>query len=223
VKLVVGLGNPGRSYDGTRHNVGFDTLSIVARRCSSGAGTAGSEPGAVRSPSSGRSAGKSGAASPRAEARSDASGNRRPRFQGETSMVTIRGCPALLLWPLTWMNLSGGSVLAARDFYKIQESDILVVCDDFNLPFDAVRLRKSGSAGGQKGLADILARLGTQSVPRLRVGIGPVPKGRDPADWVLARFSPAERVAIDALLERAADAVEDWVALGIDAAMNRHN
>jgi len=185
VKLVVGLGNPGRSYEGSRHNVGFEVLDILAER-------AGSPP-------------------------------RRQRFQGDTAPATVRGSQVLLLWPLTWMNLSGSAVLAARDFYKLDDSDILVICDDFNLPADVIRLRKGGSAGGQNGLANVLLRLGTQTVPRLRVGIGPVPRGRDPADWVLGRFTAAERTQIDVAVQRAAEAAEDWIALGIDAAMNRHN
>jgi PTH1 family peptidyl-tRNA hydrolase len=185
VKLLVGLGNPGRGYDGTRHNVGFEVLEILARRA--------------------------GAPS------------RRPRFQGETAQTTIRGCPVLLLWPLTWMNLSGSSVLAARDFYKIEFGDMLVICDDFNLPCETLRLRTGGSAGGQNGLADVIARLGSTAVPRLRLGIGPVPAGRKPADFVLGRFSAEEREKVGPMLERAADAAEEWVALGIQAAMNRYN
>lgn len=93
MKLIVGLGNPGRAYQGTRHNVGFDVLEKLAERAGSPV--------------------------------------RRARFQGETAQVSLRGTPALLLWPLTWMNLSGSSVLAARDFYKVENPDILVVCDDF--------------------------------------------------------------------------------------------
>lgn len=185
MKLLVGLGNPGRSYEGTRHNVGFDVLEILARRTGSPA--------------------------------------RRPRFQGETSQVTLRGCPVLLLWPLTWMNLSGSSVLAARDFYKIDDSDILVICDDFQLPNDTIRLRPSGSGGGQNGLADVLVRLGGNAIPRLRIGIGPLPPGWKSADFVLGKFSKPERDAIAPLLERAADAAEEWVATGIQAAMNRYN
>jgi len=185
VKLLVGLGNPGRSYEGTRHNVGFDVLNILANR----------------------------AGSPL----------RRARFQGETAQVTLRNCPALLLWPLTWMNLSGSSVLAARDFYKIDDCDILVLCDDFQLPNDTIRLRPSGSGGGQNGLADVLARLGGTSIPRLRIGIGPLPAGWKSADFVLGKFSRQEREAIAPLLERAADAAEEWVATGIQAAMNRYN
>jgi PTH1 family peptidyl-tRNA hydrolase len=114
-------------------------------------------------------------------------------------------------------------VLAARDFFKIQDSDILVICDDFNLGSGTIRMRPSGSAGGQNGLADILRRLGSQDVPRLRVGIGPVPSGWKPADFVLGRFSRSEREAMAPVVERAADAAEDWVAVGIQAAMNRYN
>ena len=185
MKLLAGLGNPGRAYDGTRHNVGYDVLEIVARRAGSPA--------------------------------------RRQRFQGETALVNVRGCPTLLLWPLTWMNLSGASVLAARDFYKLDHSDILVICDDFQLPTDTIRLRGSGSAGGQNGLADVLARLGSSAIPRLRVGVGPVPAGWKTADFVLGKFTPSERSDIDVLRERAADAAEEWVARGIEAAMNRYN
>ncbi len=185
MKLLVGLGNPGRSYEGTRHNVGFDVLEILARRAGSPV--------------------------------------RRARFQGETAQATVRGSPVLLLWPLTWMNLSGSSVLAARDFYKIDDTDILVICDDFQLPNDTIRLRPSGSGGGQNGLADVLVRLGGTSIPRLRIGIGPLPSGWKSADFVLGKFSKAERDAIGPLLERAADAAEEWVATGIQPAMNRYN
>ncbi len=148
---------------------------------------------------------------------------RRPRFQGETAQATIRGTPVLLLWPLTWMNLSGSAVLAARDFYKIADSDMIVVCDDFNLPLDTVRLRPAGSAGGQNGLADVLARLGTTTIPRLSLGIGPVPAGWKSADFVLGKFPKADRDRVGVVLERAADAAEEWVALGIQAAMNKYN
>ncbi len=185
MKLLVGLGNPGSAYDGTRHNVGFEVLEILARRA--------------------------GAPS------------RRARFQGEVAQVAVRGCSAMLLWPLTWMNLSGSSVLAARDFYKIGDADILVICDDFNLPSDTIRIRPGGSAGGQNGLADVLSRLGTTAIPRLRLGIGPVPAGWKPADFVLGRFPPADRERVGVMVERAADAAEEWAALGIQAAMNRYN
>jgi PTH1 family peptidyl-tRNA hydrolase len=114
-------------------------------------------------------------------------------------------------------------VLAARDFYKIPDSDMIVICDDFNLPLDTIRLRPSGSAGGQNGLADVLARLGTTTIPRLRLGIGPVPAGWKAADFVLGKFPKAERDRVGVVIERAADAAEEWAALGIQAAMNAYN
>jgi len=185
VRLLVGLGNPGKKYHGTRHNIGFDVLEVLAARAGNPA--------------------------------------RRQRFQGEYCQVSLGGFPAMLLWPLTWMNLSGGSVRAVRDFYKLEHPGILVICDDFQLPLGTIRLRSRGSAGGQKGLADILRQLGDQAIPRLRVGIGPVPAGRDPADFVLARFSAADRPDADAAIGRAADAAEAWLASGIEQAMNRYN
>jgi PTH1 family peptidyl-tRNA hydrolase len=185
MKLIVGLGNPGRAYEGTRHNVGFDVLDALAERA----------------------------------------GNpvRRSRFQGELAQVSIRGTSALFLWPMTWMNLSGASVLAARDFYKVANPDILVVCDDFQLPKGSLRIRSKGSSGGQKGLADVSRRLGTQEIPRLRVGIGPLPPGWACQDYVLGRFGRDERPEIDIAIGRSADAVEEWAATGIEAAMNRYN
>lgn len=185
MKLIVGLGNPGRAYQGTRHNVGFDVLEKLAERAGSPV--------------------------------------RRARFQGETAQVSLRGTPALLLWPLTWMNLSGSSVLAARDFYKVENPDILVVCDDFQLPKGTIRIRLKGSSGGQKGLADVARRLGTQDIPRLRIGIGPVPANWSCPDFVLGKFTRDEQPDIDLSLERSADAVEEWAAAGIEAAMNRYN
>ncbi len=185
MKLVVGLGNPGRKYDGTRHNVGFWILTEVARRF------AGSVP--------------------------------KTAFQGELAEATIGGHRTLLLCPQTFMNLSGGSVLAARDFYKINNDDILVVCDDFNISLGRLRIRKQGSAGGQKGLADTIQRLGTDIVPRLRVGVGPVPGGWNAADFVLGKFAKQEQTEIEIVVAEAVDAVADWIGLGIAAAMNRHN
>lgn len=156
-------------------------------------------------------------------ARRAGSPGRRQRFQGEVAQATVRGTPVLLLWPLTWMNLSGSSVLATRDFYKIPDSDMIVVCDDFNLPLDTIRLRPAGSAGGQNGLADVLSRLGTPTIPRLRLGVGPLPGGWKTADYVLGKFSRQDRERVEVMVERAADAAEEWAALGIQAAMNKHN
>lgn len=185
MKLVVGLGNPGRKYEGTRHNVGFIVLNELARRHD--------------------------AARPKAN------------FQGEISETELHGQKTLLLWPQTFMNLSGASVLAARDFYKLENSELLIVCDDFNLPLAKVRMRPEGSAGGQKGLDDVILRLGTEAVPRLRIGVGPLPANWDPADFVLSRFTKEELPEIEPAVARAADAVEDWTRLGIAECMNRYN
>jgi len=147
----------------------------------------------------------------------------REKFQGETVEATIAGQKVLLLTPLTYMNASGGSVLAARDFYKIEPADLLVVCDDFNLPLGKLRLRAKGSSGGQKGLEDILRRLGTDEVPRLRIGIGAPPPGRDAAGYVLNRFLPDEQPTIAAALDRAAEAAAAWVSEPFEAVMSRYN
>jgi PTH1 family peptidyl-tRNA hydrolase len=128
----------------------------------------------------------------------------------------------LLLKPQTFMNLSGRSVLAVAQFYKLDRSNLLVVCDDLDLPVGRLRLRAAGSGGGQKGLENILLRLGSNDVPRLRIGIGKVDKSVT-TEHVLGRFAPSELEPIAQALDAAADAVECWLREGIDAAMNRFN
>ncbi len=137
--------------------------------------------------------------------------------------ATIVGERVLLLWPYTLMNRSGQSVSAAADFYQILPAELLVVCDDFNLPLGKLRFRGQGSAGGQKGLEDIIKRRGSEEFSRLRIGIGPVPDSWDAADFVLGRFGASERPAIDETIDRAVDAVECWVAEGIEVGMSRFN
>src|SRR3712207_5611086 len=134
MKLVVCLGNPGRKYKGTRHNVGFDVAEVLAAK--------------------------------------HALGRPKANFQGEVVEADLQGVKALLLCPHTYMNNSGASVVAARDFYKLANEDVLVVCDDFNLPLGKLRFRSQGSAAGQKGLAIITRRLGCDNLPRLPFGIG---------------------------------------------------
>jgi PTH1 family peptidyl-tRNA hydrolase len=185
MKLVVGLGNPGRKYQGTRHNVGFDVLAEVAS-CH-------------------------GAGRPRA------------KFDGEMVDLLLAGTRVLLLWPQTYMNLSGVSVGKACDFYNLKCGDLLVVCDDFHLPLGKLRIRPRGSAGGQKGLADVIRRLGSQEIARLRVGVGPLPERWDPVDFVLSRFARAEGVEIEQMVVQAADAVAAWACDEIEVCMNRFN
>src|SRR5438876_2401360 len=185
MKLVVGLGNPGRKYQGTRHNVGFETVAELARRHGIGS---------VRS-----------------------------QFDAEVIEADLAGQRALLVQPQTYMNRSGTSVVRALDFFKLTADELLIVCDDFNLPLARLRVRAKGTAGGQKGLEDIIRCLGTNEFARLRIGIGSVPERWDPADFVLSKFAAEERQEIDLAIVRAADTVVQWAAEGIAACMNRYN
>jgi PTH1 family peptidyl-tRNA hydrolase len=128
----------------------------------------------------------------------------------------------LLLRPLTYMNLSGRSVAAVQRFYKLELPDLLVVYDDLDLPVGQIRVRAEGSAGGHKGMADVLGRLGSPQIARVRVGIGRVDRSAT-VEYVLSRFLPEEREPIEHAVQSAADAVECWVDQGVVAAMNRFN
>jgi PTH1 family peptidyl-tRNA hydrolase len=152
-------------------------------------------------------------------------GNRpQSKFHGDLLKISVpRGESVLLLAPTTYMNRSGLSAGEAVGFYKIPPSEILVVCDDLNLPFCKVRLRSEGSSGGQKGLADILKVLGTDKVSRLRIGIGSPPGQMDAADYVLMNFTEKEQPDVKVTIKQAADAVVCWINNGIDEAMNRYN
>ena len=146
------------------------------------------------------------------------------KFHGD--LVTIRepgGETILLLAPTTYMNRSGLSVGEAVGFYKMTASDLLVVCDDLNLPFNRLRLRAEGGSGGQKGLADIIRVLGTEKIPRLRIGIGSPPGQMDAADYVLMNFTEKERPDLEITIKQAADAVVCWLNKGISEAMNLYN
>ena len=185
MKLVIGLGNPGRKYQGTRHNIGFDVIGFLAQRHNVG--------------------------------------RPKSKFTAEIADTIIDNQKIVLLCPLTYMNLSGQSVRAAVDFYKLDLADLIVVCDDLALNVARLRLRPGGSAGGQKGLADIIEKLGSQDFARLRVGIGQPPSGRDSADYVLCRYSEEEKPAIEQAIVRSADAIEHWISAGIESAMNNFN
>ncbi|MDE2040121.1 MAG: aminoacyl-tRNA hydrolase [Elusimicrobia bacterium] len=129
----------------------------------------------------------------------------------------------LLAKPLTYMNESGDFVRRFSSYYKVGPEETLIVFDDVALPLGRLRIRAGGSSGGQKGMESIIGCLGTQNVPRLRVGIGPQPAGLDSAAFVLQRFSRAEEGDLNAVLDTAAEAVRRIAAEGLDAAMNRYN
>lgn len=130
------------------------------------------------------------------------------------------------LWvvkPMTYMNESGRFVKTFAGFHNISVAEILVVYDEISLPLGKIRLRKSGSAGGQKGMLSVIQQLGTEAVPRLRIGVGPQPQGLDSADFVLGRFKPDEEKALAGVLDLAAEAVELLERESLDNVMNRYN
>lgn len=182
MKLIVGLGNPGRQYETTRHNAGFMVVQQLGKQ-----------------------------ASGRWESRPH------PEFASRSAG------PVTLILPQTMMNASGQAVQAAATRWRVALEEILIVCDDVNLPLGALRLRDAGGAGGHHGLSSCLEHLGTEAVPRLRVGVGVEPLPRDLTEFVLAAFRPEERPVLDQALDRAVEACEWWVREGIQAAMNHAN
>jgi PTH1 family peptidyl-tRNA hydrolase len=184
MKVVVGLGNPGGRYAGTRHNVGFAVIDALAEA-----------PGA---------------------------GKFQDRFQAEVGELVEGVTKILLVKPQTFMNLSGQSVRQLLDFYQLPPEELLVVCDDFNLPLGKLRLRARGSHGGHNGLRDIQNHLGTSEYARLRIGVG-APEEDAAIDHVLSRFRPSERPAIDEAVQTAVQAVACWWDKGIDVCMNQYN
>jgi peptidyl-tRNA hydrolase, PTH1 family len=142
----------------------------------------------------------------------------------EAEDVALPGTPrVVLLRPLSYMNLSGRPVSAAMRWHGFRPADLLIVCDDVNLPLGHLRLRSNGGAGGQKGLRSILETLGTDEVARLRIGVGGGEAGADVARHVLKKFSSGQRTLLDQTLEQAADAVECYLRDGLETAMNRFN
>lgn len=146
------------------------------------------------------------------------------KYRALTNTVELGGQKALLMKPVTYMNLSGEAAGEAARFYKVPPERVLVVCDDVALAPGKLRIRKGGSAGGHNGLKNLIQHLGTDQFPRIRVGVGQKPHpDYDMADWVLGKFQGEDRKAMDAAVKRAADAVECFLKDGIDKAMNRFN
>jgi peptidyl-tRNA hydrolase, PTH1 family len=185
MKLVVGIGNPGEEYVGTRHNVGFDVVDRVAsrNRCAL---------------------------------------ERDKRLNARVGRCRLGEEDAILVEPLSYVNLTGPVVAQVCREREIPVKDVLLVCDDYHLPLGELRVRLQGSAGGHNGLRSVIGSLGTDAFCRLRVGIGEAPPG-GAVDYVLTRFRPSERPVMDASLDRAADCVETWGREGPGAAMNRFN
>ena len=184
--LIVGLGNPTKQYEHTRHNIGFDTITYLADHYHISMNT--------------------------------------KKFQGICGSGYIEGQKVLLLMPQTYMNLSGQSVSEAAAFYKLDPAaEVIVIYDDIALEPGNIRVRKKGSAGGHNGIKNIIAHLGTQEFQRIRIGVGEKPKEYDLADYVLGRFSAADRKLVEEAFANAADAVRLMVQGKTDEAMNLYN
>jgi len=197
MRLILGLGNPGREYLGTRHNVGFEVIDELAKRLGWVSGAEDFDR--------------------RARNSFDAL-----TFDGivQTSTGSER---VLLMKPTTFMNLSGRSASSAMAFHKLSPADLLVVLDDLALPCGKIRLRPAGSDGGHNGLKDIARALGTMNYPRLRLGIDPPPERIPGRDYVLGRFTEEQRKLLSPALARATGAIMTWIESGLNEAMNRFN
>ena len=146
------------------------------------------------------------------------------KFQGLYGQVSYNGKKLFLLKPQTFMNLSGRSVLQLSAYYNIPPQRIIVLFDDISLPPGRLRVRAEGSAGGHNGIKSIIAELGSQDFPRVKIGVGAKPTDdRDLADWVLSSFSVSEEKALSTALENAADAALCIIEHGVQEAANRYN
>ncbi|MCY6371974.1 aminoacyl-tRNA hydrolase [Clostridium ganghwense] len=182
--LIVGLGNPGKEYEHTRHNVGFDIIDLIGEKYNI-----------------------------------DVS---RKKFKGMYGDGKIAGERVLILKPATYMNLSGESVKEVINFYKIPNDNIIVLYDDISLEVGRLRIRPKGSAGGHNGIKNIIAHLGSDVFPRVKIGVGQ-PLGENLVSHVLGKFSKEERENLEKSFEVAAKSVEAIIKNGVAEAMNKFN
>lgn len=184
--LIVGLGNPGKEYERSRHNCGFRAVDTLAE--------------------------KLGCKIDRA------------KFQGLYGQTTYKGKKLMLLKPMTYMNLSGRSVLQLSAYFSIPPQKIIVMFDDISLEPGRLRIRPDGSAGGHNGIKSIIQELGSQAFPRVKIGVGAKPHpDYDLADWVLSTFSAQEEKALGVSLPNAADAALAIIDYGVPEAANKFN
>jgi PTH1 family peptidyl-tRNA hydrolase len=198
MKIVIGLGNPGRDYVGTRHNVGFELVDQLATRL-----------GWIGKPEQFNTLARN---------KFDAL-----TLDGVVSLASGGSEKLLLVKPMTYMNLSGRSVNAAMSFYHLTPADLMIALDDIALPCGRIRIRTGGSPGGHNGLKDIEQVLGTSQYPRLRIGVDTPPPRVPQKDYVLGRFTPDQRTLVDIALGRAGGAVVTWIDKGIEPAMSQFN
>lgn len=185
MKLIAGLGNPGKEYARTRHNSGFMAIDRLADKLGVSITV--------------------------------------EKFEGLTGRIMVDGQSVVLLKPQTYMNESGRSVAAAVHYYHIEPQDILILHDDMDLPVGTVRIRASGSSGGQKGMQSIIDALGTSDIARVRIGVGHSAPGEHELvpDWVLSPVPKAQAEEYDAALETAAQAARLWLRESLDVVMSR--
>jgi len=184
--IIVGLGNPGKQYAHTRHNVGFDMIDELADKYGISVDT--------------------------------------KKHKALIGKGVIEGNKVILAKPQTFMNLSGESVRALIDYYKIEETEeLIIVYDDISLEPGNIRLRTKGSAGGHNGIKSIIAHLGGSVFNRIKIGVGEKPKGYDLADYVLGHFAKGEQLLIAEALTRATEATVKIIDSNIEAAMNKYN
>ena len=184
--LLVCLGNPGKQYENTRHNIGFMAADLLSER--------------------------------------EGVKLNKLRYRALTGEMTLGGARVLVIKPQTYMNLSGEAVKLAGGFYKVPPERVLVISDDVSLPLGKLRIRASGSAGGHNGLKNIIAHLGTDAFPRIKVGVGaPAHPEHEMVDWVIGNFSGEEKKVVRQALERVTEAVECVVEKGVGEEQNRYN
>ena len=184
--IIVGLGNPSKEYEGTRHNAGFEVIDRIADKYNISVDT--------------------------------------KKHRALIGKGIIGGLKVILAKPQTFMNLSGESVRSLLDYYKVdEEQEFIVIYDDISLDNGQIRIRAKGSAGGHNGIKNIIAHLGGQVFPRVKVGVGEKPSKYDLADYVLGHFSKEEQVLMDEGYAHAVHAVEMILEGDISAAMNEYN
>ncbi len=184
--LVVGLGNPGPQYAGTRHNIGFICIEALARKLG-------------------------------------ITGKGETRFNAIMGQARQTDRKLFLAQPLTYMNLSGQALQKIQQFYKIPTQNVLILYDDIDLPFGKIRFRPNGSAGTHNGMKSVIQVSGTQTIARLRIGVGSPPPQWELKDYVLANFTPEEQAHLDKLATVCAEAALYWAEYGTEKAMNRYN
>ena len=187
MKLIVGLGNPGKKYQNTRHNSGFMVLDGIAEKLNTTI--------------------------------------QKEKFNALISKVQIDGEQVILMKPLTFMNESGKAVYQACDFYKLNPEDILIIHDDMDMSTGALRIKKNGKSGGQKGMQSIIDSLGTNKIARIKVGVGHSEKGNHEIvpDWVLSSVPKSEKEIFDKAINNGIQASIAWINEDIEKVMSKYN